>query len=450
MPEIPDDKPLPASENGLNGLHDEPEFEVERQPELVPSQLGNRWVSIAALVEQIESAFFEEYGHGSPELVEADTPSKRLKLVLQTANYIFAVESVQLSPAEKADIISRAYSSLFGYGPLDALFADERVTTISLEGMDNVSVRYGHGELVSLGHIFEGSEQYERIIQRLVTDAGAEMRPEQPYMELGLNIGDRPICVNLVTPPVTIQPTADIRVHPPKLPTWDGLLAAGYSTEQGLEILKALIASPHGLMIIGEPESGKTTLLNLLMHELPNPDQTISVERAGETRLPAGMQRLTAQWPLGDSLGISFGEQIINALEKQPTCILLDEVRADEPQTIAPLLNMANPPRQIWSFRGAIFAKRLQNALGMLARRAEPGGGEALIRPLYERLPFVIAVNRVGGQMRLWSIGEWQFKHTPDYPTYVPLIKVEEGQLRFTGERPSRELSLSPTFWENG
>lgn len=170
MPETPDDKNGFASENGLNGTHDEPELELERQPELVPSQLGNRWVSIAALVEQIESAFVEEFGHGSPELAEADTPAKRLKLVLQTANYIFAVESVQLSPDEKAGIISRAYSSLFGYGPLDTLFADDRVTTISLEGIDNVSVRYGHGELVSLGHIFESSEQYERIIQRLVTN----------------------------------------------------------------------------------------------------------------------------------------------------------------------------------------------------------------------------------------------------------------------------------------
>ncbi|MCA0452817.1 MAG: Flp pilus assembly complex ATPase component TadA [Chloroflexi bacterium] len=447
MAEIPENKHLPTSENGLNGLHDEPETEIVRQPDFVPSQLGHRWVSIAALVEQIESAFVEEYGHGSPDLLEADTSSKRLKLVLQTANYVFAVESVQLSPDEKANIISRAYSSLFGYGPLDELFADERVTTISLEGIDNVSVRYGHGELVSLGHVFDGTEQYDRIVMRLVTDAGAEIRPEQPYMEVGLTVGERSICVNLVTPPITIQATADIRVHPAALPTWESLLESGYITEQGLQLVKAIAVSPHGILIIGEPESGKTTLLNLLMNELPDPAQTISVERAGETRLPAGMQRLVAQWPMGDKPAITFGEQIMNALEKQPVSLLLDEVRADEPQTIAPLLSMANPPRQIWSFRGAIFAKRLQNALGMLARRAEPGGGEALIRPLYERLPFVIAVNRVGGQMRLWSIGEWQFKHTPDYPTYVPLMKVEEGYLRFTGEQPLRELTLPPAFW---
>ncbi|MBI1282336.1 MAG: hypothetical protein GC179_29690 [Anaerolineaceae bacterium] len=436
---------MTGSNNGNNESNSESNH--FRQPELVPSQLGSRWVSLAALVEQIESAFIESYSHNSPELAEADTPAKRLKLVLETANYVIAVESVQLSPTEKADVMSRTYSSLFGYGPLDALFADDKVTTISLEGADKASVRYGHGDLTVLGSIFQSPEHYQRIITRLIADSGAELRPDQPYMELGLRIGDRPVCVNLVAPPVTIQLNADIRLHPKQLPTWETLISSGCATEKAVRLLKTLAASNYGLLIIGEPESGKTTLLNLLMNELPNPEAVIAVERAGETRLPAGMQRLTAKWPIGDSPRVSFGEQIINALEQKPACILLDEVRADEPQTIAPLLQMSDAPRQVWSFRGATFTKRLQSALGMLARRADVGGGEALIRPLYERIPFVIAVNRVGGRLRLWGIGEWQFKHTPDYPTYVSLLQVEDGQLKLTGERPSRVLPLDEDFW---
>jgi len=448
MSESSNDNHVPDADNGLNGS--DTHAESIRQPELVPSQLGNRWVSLAALVEQIESAFVDEFGHNSPELAEADTPAKRLKLVLESANYVISVESVQLSPTEKADVISRTYSSLFGYGPLDALFADDTITTISLDGADKASVRHGHGDLVSIGSIFQDSDHYQRIIGRLVTDAGAELRPDQPYLELGLKIADRLIAVNLVAPPITIQLNADIRLHAKQLPTWESLIDSGYMTAQAAQLLKSLVASPYGLLIIGEPESGKTTLLNLLMNELPHPDQVISVERAGETRLPAHMQRLVAKWPVGDVPAVSFGEQIIHALEQKPACILLDEVRADEPQTIAPLLQMVDAPRQIWSFRGAIFAKRLQNALGMLARRAEVGGGETLIRPLYERLPFVIAVNRVGGQLRLWSIGEWQFKHTPDYPTYVSLMQVEDGQLKLTGEPALRPLTLEDDFWSRG
>jgi Flp pilus assembly CpaF family ATPase len=409
--------------------------------------LGRRLISLNALVERIEAAFIEEHGTESSELREADTPAKRLKLVLATAEYIISVESVMLSPQEKADLIAQVYSALFSYGPLDALFLDDRVTTISLEGMDKVAVRYGHDELVTLPPVFHDEIHMRRVVHRLLVDAGAELRDGQPYMEVGVTVGERPVAVNLVLPPAAFQLTADIRVHPKVLPVWDDLMASGFLTAQAVELLRTLAASPYGLLIVGEPESGKTTLLSVLAGTLPNPDGIAAVERAGELRLPSGARRLMVRWPVGDQPGITFGEQISAALEQKPACLLLDEVRADEPAAIAPLLHMPDAPRQIWSFRGAIFAKRLQSALGMLARRADVGGGEALVRSLYECLPFVITVNRVGGQLRLWSVGEWQFRHSPDYPTYTLLMQREQGELRLTGERPARPVLLPDSFW---
>ena len=62
-------------------------------------------------------------------------------------------------------------------------------------------------------------------------------------------------------------------------------------------------------------------------------------------------------------------------------------------------------------------------------------------------LPFVVTVNRVGGQLRLWSIAEWQFRHSPDYPTYTMLMQVSEGQLRLTEDRPALPLDLPDGFW---
>jgi Flp pilus assembly CpaF family ATPase len=418
-----------------------------REPQLIPGQLGQRWISMNALVEQIESAFVEEHGDDSPELLEANTPSKRLKLVLAVTDYVLSVESAQVSNQEKADIINRVYSNLFGYGPLDALFLDGRVTTISLDGVDKAAVRYSHGELTSLGPIFQNDEHLRRVLKRLLIDAGADLQEDQPYIEVGLMAGERPVCLNLVAPPVAFQFTADIRVHPAQLPTWDDLLALNFLTSQAVELLKALASSSYGLMIVGESESGKTTILSLLVQSVPNPERMVSVERAGELRLPPGAERLSVKWPVGDQPGISFGDLIAQALAKNPATLLLDEVRSDEPQTIAPLLELSNAPRQIWSFRGAIFTKRLGSALGMLARRADVGGGEDRVRALYERLPYVIAVNRSNNALRLWSIGEWQFKHSPDYPTYTPLLQIEEGQLKLTGERPERVLDLPDSFW---
>jgi type IV secretory pathway ATPase VirB11/archaellum biosynthesis ATPase len=418
-----------------------------REPKLVPAQMGRRLISLNALAESVVSAFIEEYGDDAPALRAADSPAKRLKLVLETAEYVLSVESAQISQPEKADLINRAYSELFGYGPLDPLFLDERVTTISLEGADKASVRYGQGDFTSLGAIFQNTDHLKRVINRILMDAEVELTDEQPIVEVGFSAGDRPASISLVAPPIAFQLTADIRVHPKVLPTWADLTASGFVTEQGVQVLTALTASTHGLLVVGEPEAGKTTLLSRLANHLPNPGQTIAVERAGELRLPPEVRRLVVKWSFADQSGVTFGEQITAALEQQPACILLDEVRSDEPLTIAPLLQMPDAPRQIWSFRGAIFAKRLQSALGMLARRADSSEGETMVKALYERLPYVVSVNRIGGRLRLWSIGEWQFRHSPDYPTYTVLMQVEEGQLRMTGERPMRKLNLDDDFW---
>ena len=416
-----------------------------REPQLIPAQLGHRQVSFRALVEQVEQQFIEEYADSSL-VTEADTSPKRLRLLLGTVDYVLATESIQIGAEDKAALIGAAYSSLFGYGPLDALLMDERVTTISLEGADRASVRYGHGDLESVGPLFDDDAHLRLILRRLLMDAGANLYDDQPFIETGLRIDSRPVSITVITPLMSYSYNADIRVHPRQLPSMDSLIESDFVTSEAADLLHAIVKSPHGFVVVGDAESGKTTLLSVLAQSLLNAGQAIAVERAGELRLPEGVERLVTRWPSDTQPGISFGEQIGLALAQQPGCILLDEVRADEPQTIAPLLQEANAPRQIWSFRGPFDAKRLRNALSMLARRADMSQTEAMVEALYQRLRYVITVWRAHERISLYSIAEWQHRGS-DYPDYVLLMDTRDGQLRLTGERPSHALDLPDAFW---
>ncbi|MBZ0287633.1 MAG: Flp pilus assembly complex ATPase component TadA, partial [Anaerolineae bacterium] len=349
-----------------------PDADKGREPEFVSGQLGRRLLSIQALLERIEKQFVDEHAPGGQEstaLREANTPTQRLKLVLAVIDYVLAVESVQVSGEEKARLVGKAYSDLFGYGPLDALFLDDRITTIALDGPNKASARYGSGELVPLSPLFQDEGHMRKTLRRLLLDAGTDLQDNLPFIETGLVVEGRPVCVNLIMPPLTASYTVDIRVHPKNPVTLDDLAGSDFLTPQAAHLLRALAASEHGLVIVGDPESGKTTLFGALAQHLPQPEKTVSVERAGEMHLPAGVGRLAPQWPsVDDPTVVTFGQQIGAALAQTPVCILLDEVRADEPQSIAPLLIQPNAPRQLWSFRGPFDAKRLRNALTMLAR----------------------------------------------------------------------------------
>lgn len=414
-------------------------------PRFVVGRGGTRLISINALIERVVDTFNLEHGVSSDALRDADTPARRLRLILDTANYVFAVESVYLSDAEKAYIVERAYSDLFGYGPLDPFFLDPRVTTISIKGARSLAVRYGHGELVNLGQIFDDDDHLQRMITRLLLDAETnypdEISGNIAGVEVGLLVGERPVSIHLFTPPLTTEINADLRVHPRIAPTLNDLIDAGCMTEDAAELIVQIANSGYGFVIVGEPETGKTTLLNAIAQILPQPERLIAVERARELRLPPGAVYLVARYHSGEQKAITFADQIQAALEEKPATLLLDEVRGDDPRCIAPLLEHEYTPRQIWAVRGVPDAKRLQSAMGMLARRAAYGAGERLVHALYERLPFVITVARIRDQLQLFSIAEWQSRVDTDYPDYVMLMRYQDGAARRTDATPARWLN---------
>lgn len=407
-----------------------------REPRLVIGRGGRRMFSVAALAERIRDQFSLEYV-GTDVLREADTPSKRMRLVLGVTDYVIAVESLSIASDDKAALMQRVYSELFGYGPLDAFFADSRVTTIALNGADKAAVRYGSSELEEVGPLFEDADHLQVIVGRLLADSGAEFSADLPIIETGLAIGGRRVSLSVVSPSLSISLTADIRLHPATTPTFEDLIRADVMSPEAAEVIMALVHSKYGMIVAGESETGKTTLLNALGTALLE-DKAAAVERTGEMRLPETFTRYQPFWGNRETAPISLGDRVLEALGASPSVILVDEVRADEPTAIAPLLMYEDAPRQLWAFRGAPDHKRLQSALGMLARRADIGAGEALVHALYDRLPFVISVARIQGRLKLFSIAEWQSRIDTEYPDYVQLFRYENGAARRTNAQFAR------------
>lgn len=404
-------------------------------PHLVNGRGGTRQYSLAALVEKVEAEFYAEYGEDSAEIREADTSARQLRLIVDVVNYVAALESIQLDADDKAHVIQRAFSNLFGYGVLDALLMDERITHIVLDGASKVSVGYGQSELVLIGTLFDDDAHLKRIINRILADAGVDPTTQAPIIETGLTVAERPVRLSVVMPVYSNAMSVDIRLHSKQSLTLDDLVSSDFMSADAAEMLKNIAASDYGFCVVGEGGAGKTTLLNAILAHVPQNALTV-VERAAELRLTNQAQHFITKWASEAQAELSFGQQILNALVTDPRVMVLDEVRADEPRTIAPLLDLDNPPRLVWSVRGAPDAKRLQSALGMLARRAT--SSESSVHTLYERLPFIITVAKIRDpqnketSLKLFSIAEWQSRVDTDYPDYVMLMQYSDGAARRT------------------
>ncbi len=425
------------------------------QPEFIESHQGARQISVGALLERIAAQFNAEQFPDPQAIVEAKTKAARLKLLLPVVDYVLTVESITLEDAEKADLMRKAYSAMFGYGPLDPFLEDPTVTTIVLEGADSASIRYGHGDLVPCDPLlFEDIIAMRAIVDRMVLHASAEIREDVPIIEAGLTYEGRPLSLNIAAPPVNMNLSVDIRVHAAQPVSLESMLETGEVDEKSIRLLRALINSEHGFAVVGQPESGKTVLLGALLNECEAPENIAVVERASEMHLPAAMPRFPVQWPRGDFEGVTFGEQLREVLlgETDYDTLVLDEVRADEPHFIQPLLAKDEEaiPRLIWSFRGAPDSKRLISALGMLARSADTSQAELMVRRVFERLPYVVSLLRASETIVLSDVGEWVLPEDGNYPEYRQLLKTTLGEISLTGEKPTRPLpGLDDSFWSS-
>jgi pilus assembly protein CpaF len=429
----------------MNHLSDDDSGPVS---ELLPTLTG-QVVSRRGLVERIVEQFDDEF---SPEFVAAVTDDvERRRMVRDVADYVLSVQSVFLAPQELARLLQMVYSEVMGYGGLDPYFADPDVTTIAVEGAARLAVRYRPGsDLAQKPPVFDDTRHMRRIMGRLLNDAGASLESTLPITEAGLVVRDRPVRVTVALPPFVAELRADIRVHPEDVITLEQMERDGFFNAPGRQVVEAVARSGHGFVIVGDTESGKTTLLNAMALAAQGP--IVSVERAGEMRLPAGSVQLVGSGQASREGAAArqetslFEQRIEDALKHNPALLLLDEVRADEPQAIARLLQEGAVPRLAWAFRGASEAKRVRSGLGMLARMAaNNAAAEDFVDRLYARLPFIIMVKRRRGTIQMLEVAEWQLQ--ANWVDYVPLLEMDDSALRLTGRQPQRALDLPDGFW---
>lgn len=402
---------------------------------------GSRLYSQAALIERAVEEFLLEYGSAGPgnsRLLEARTPTDRYKLIRDVIDYVLGIESIRLPLDERAALVHAVYAELFGYGPLDQLLVNPLITSIVLAGDRHAAVRYEHGELTPIEPPFQSAEHLRAIIGRMLADAGTALDDRDIVREAGLIVGGRPVRLGVAAPPVTPVLYADLRLHPVQAPTLDELSAQGWMTDEAYTLIGSIVRSGYGFAIVGEPEAGKTTLLNALINQIGETGTVL--ERAGELRPPQHVRHLGPGLSAPPLDAITFADWVAHAAAEPTNYLAIDEVRGEEPEAFLPLLGSAEVSRQIWAVRGVPDAKRLQSNMGMLARRAAPDSGEDAVHRLYARLPFIITLARIRERLQVFSIAEWQSRADSDYPDYVVLFRYDGGAARPTEAQLARWL----------
>jgi pilus assembly protein CpaF len=238
-------------------------------------------------------------------------------------------DSTPLALAEREQLVREVLDELFGYGPIQPLLDDPRVSDILVNGPNAVYIEW-QGLLDRTDITFNDDQHLMRIIDRIVSKVGRRVDESSPMVDARLPDGSR---VNAIIPPLALDgPLLSIRRFGRDPLTAEDLRKNNTLTEAMLGLLKATVKGRLNILISGGTGAGKTTLLNVLSAFIPGKERIVTIEDAAELQLKQDhVARLETRPPNIEGKGqVKQRQLVINSLRMRPDRIIVGEVRGEE------------------------------------------------------------------------------------------------------------------------
>jgi type IV secretion system protein TrbB len=233
---------------------------------------------------------------------------------------------VHLAPEDAAfnhyrDSLARALG-----GEIVAALANPDVTEIYLNPSGRV-----HFDTRSRGRVATSvrlaPEQSTRFLNHVATQAGGVLNAAQALLQAELPAGEpfRGARLQGVVPPNAVAPAFNIRKPPAVVYTLDQYVAAGVLTAAHREALAAAVSARRNILVAGGTASGKTTLVNAVLHEIAHRcplDRIVILEDTVELQSSA-----VDCLALRTSKGVRLRDLVKTALRTTPDRIVVGEVR---------------------------------------------------------------------------------------------------------------------------
>jgi pilus assembly protein CpaF len=314
-------------------------------------------------------------------------------------------EKIQLNALEQRDLVTSLLNDMLGFGPLEVLLADEKVTDIMVNGPHQVYVeRAGKLELSNVR--LRDDSHVMNIATRIVSRIGRRIDESNPLCDARLPDGSR---VNIIIPPLAIDgPSMSIRKFSKRRITLDIMGHQGNMSPAMATVLKIAGRSRLNILISGGTGSGKTTLLNAISQMIDPGERVVTIEDAAELQLqqPHVVRLETRPANLEGTGAIDMRDLVKNALRMRPDRIILGEVRGSEAIDMLQAMNTGHD-----GSLGTIHANRPREALTRLENMIGMSGinlpSRAMRTQIASALDMIVQVSRMrDGVRRITNITE--------------------------------------------
>ena len=310
-----------------------------------------------------------------------------------------ADNNVLLDIDEIKEYSEKIFNEIRGLGIIEEFLKEDDINEIMINSYNEIFIER-KGIIEESRLIFEDNDEYNRIIQKIVGDAGREVNMSNPIADVMLYDGSR---VNIVLPPISKDdPCVTIRRFSREDITIKDLIDNNTINHEVAKFLKKLIIAKYNIVIGGGTSSGKTTFLNALSQFIPENERVVTIEDTRELNLLNKKNLIsmeTRQGSSGNRGEINIKRLIKNSLRMRPDRIIVGEVRADETLDMLQAMNTGHD--------GALTTAHANSTLDMISRletmvlrSGENIPLEAIKRMISSSIEILIQIRRIGEDKR--------------------------------------------------
>ncbi len=335
-----------------------------------------------------------------------------------------------------------ARAEMFGTGPLQALVDDPRVTDVLVNGALGVWVDRGGG-LRRAGVPALDEDRVRALAVRLAAACGQRLDDACPIVDGRLPDGTR---LHAVLPPLSSDgPLISLRTLRRRALRVSELVAGGTVGQDGVELLRGLVACRANVLVSGATGAGKTTLLAAMLSLVPPEERIVCIEEATELN-PDHPHVVHLQVRRANVQGVGevgLGQLVRAAMRMRPDRLVLGECRGSEVRDVLGALNTGHDGgwATVHANAAADVPARLV-ALGALAGM-DPGSVAA---QAVSALDAVLHLRRDAGRRRLAEVAVLRRRETGALVAELAASAADGGPLAVGPAWPdlARRLEAGP------
>ena len=331
---------------------------------------------------------------------------ERLRVLVESnVSAVMSLPEVASSVADPIRVRAAVLDELLGFGPVQELLDDARISEIMVNGVGAVYVEL-EGTIRRSNRSFDSEEQLLRVIDRMVRTSGRRVDQSSPMVDARLPDGSR---LNVILPPVAVDgPSITIRKFTAGHLTTDDLVQQGALSGEAAGFLRSSVASKANILVSGGTGTGKTTILNILSSYIGRHERVVTIEDAVELTLDLpNLVRLESRPANAEGSGlVSIRDLVRNSLRMRPDRIVVGEVRGAEALDMLQAMNTGHE-----GSLSTLHANSPRDALRRLETMVLLGGVELPLHAIREQvasaIDIVIQVDRdAAGRRYVSSISE--------------------------------------------